>query len=95
MRIGIKLYNDQNKICTYRWSVFNVAKLLPVNENDVDKGTYIWDLKGDCYTSPTPIYDIENSIKAEEEKFSYAMMLTVAKEIDRLAKMHKRKTRTK
>ena len=95
MRIGLKLNSENKKVETYRWSIFNIAKLKPINENDVDSGTYVWDLKGDCYISPSPIYDIENAINEEEQKFSYAMLLTVAKQIDKLTKAGTRKTRTK
>lgn len=86
MRIGLELVSENNKIEVYRWSIFNIAKLALINPNDVEVGTYVWDLKGDRYTSPMPLYRIENLITAEEQSFSYAMLLTVAKQIDKLTK---------
>jgi len=91
MRIGLELYNETNKAELYRWSIFNIAKLKQINTGDPDAGTYVWDIKGECYVSPMPIYDIENLITNEEQKFSYAMLLTVAKQIDKLTKSSLRK----
>jgi hypothetical protein len=95
MRIGLKLLTEINTYETYRFSIFNIAKLKPINSNDVEVGTYVWDLSGNQYTCAMPIYDIENLMTQEEQKFSYAMLLTTAKLVDQMQKKSIRKPRAK
>lgn len=86
MRIGVRLQTENNKFEVFRVSIFNIAKLKPVNDKDVEQGTYIWDLKGDQFTSNMPIYEIENLISKEEEKFQYATILNIAKLLEQSKK---------
>jgi hypothetical protein len=103
MRIGLKLLSENNKYEVFRFSIFNIAKLRVYNLKQVDNGdtspkkddpipkTYVWDLKGECYTSNQPIYDIENLIAEEEQKFNYTMLVNMAKIIDEMVKKDNRK----
>lgn len=103
MRIGLKLLTESNKYEVFRFSIFNIAKLRPVNFKDVENGdnsplldgdvpkTYVYDLKGDCYECKYPIYHIENLIEQEEQKFNYTMLINMAKIIDQMVKKEKPK----
>ena len=86
MRIGLKLLAEDNSEQTYSWSIFNIMKMIQCNKSDPDKGTYVWDIQGTRYVSPTPIYDIEIAIQKVEDEQLYAVSVFVANNISKEAK---------
>lgn len=75
MRIKLELLDDKGGVVVQRWSIFTIAKLAQVNQKDVEKGTYVWDIHGDCFESPMPIYDIEMACNAVERELIQAMLI--------------------
>jgi hypothetical protein len=88
MRIGLKLLDDKGGVVLQRWSIFAIAKLAQVNVKDPEGGTYVWDIHGDCFESPMPIYDIENACAEVEQKMLQALIVLNNKVLTR----SKRKT---
>lgn len=75
MRVGIKLLDEATSTYrTFRMNVFHISKVVPIDDNDIDKGTHIVDIQGNVMISCDPIDVIEVAMQKVEAE-AIAVML--------------------
>jgi len=66
MRFGVKLMDETGTYKTFRFNVFHIQRLMPIDENDIDKGTHLVDIQGNVLISNEPIDEIELAMQKVE-----------------------------
>lgn len=74
MRVGLSLLHDDNEYKITRINVFHITKVIPIDYNDIDKGTYLFDIQNNQLVSNWPIDKIELEMQEAESKM-IALML--------------------
>jgi len=91
MRVGISLLDSESGGYKFtRVNILAINYILPINENDIEKGTYLVDNSGVTQISNWPIDVIELKMQEVEERMITSLLKNLALHNDSVKKKIKR-----